>query len=93
MKVDGLTLSYLEKARIRFKALGFYKENHAYSDVVREAREMVELLLKAVLRAIGFQNACARKENLVFAVQKILYPLKNTALKMQKWPLKMRSLF
>lgn len=55
MKVDGLTLSYLEKARIRFKALGFYKENHAYSDVVREAQEMVELLLKAVLRAIGVE--------------------------------------
>jgi len=55
VKVDRLTLSYLEKARIRFKALGFYRENHAYSDVVREAQEMVELLLKAVLRAIGVE--------------------------------------
>ncbi|TYP54219.1 HEPN domain-containing protein [Thermosediminibacter litoriperuensis] len=55
MKVDALTLAYLEKARVRFKALGFYYENGAYSDVVREAQEMVELLLKAVLRAIGVE--------------------------------------
>ncbi|MCR4429535.1 MAG: HEPN domain-containing protein [Tepidanaerobacteraceae bacterium] len=55
MKIDALTLAYLEKARIRFKALGFYSENCSYSDVVREAQEMVELLLKAVLRAIGVE--------------------------------------
>lgn len=54
MKVDGLTLSYLEKARIRFKALGFYKENHAYSDP--EDAEMAikdaEFVLKTVEEAL-----------------------------------------
>ncbi|HHW01861.1 MAG TPA: HEPN domain-containing protein [Thermoanaerobacterales bacterium] len=55
MKIDALTLAYLEKAKIRFKALGFYNEHCSYSDVVREAQEMVELLLKAVLRAIGVE--------------------------------------
>lgn len=55
MKADGLTLSYLKKSRVRFKALNFYKENGAYSDVVREAQELVELLLKAVLRSIGVE--------------------------------------
>lgn len=38
---------------MRFQALLFYKEKRAYSDVVREAQEMVEILLKAVLRSIG----------------------------------------
>lgn len=55
MRVDELTLSYLKKAQVRFKALFFYKENGAYSDVVREAQELVELLLKAVLRAVGVE--------------------------------------
>jgi HEPN domain-containing protein len=55
VKIDELSLSYLKKAQVRFKALFFYKENKAYSDVVREAQELVELLLKAVLRAIGVE--------------------------------------
>ncbi|MGQ9533320.1 MAG: HEPN domain-containing protein [Desulfotomaculales bacterium] len=55
MRKDRLAASYLEKARIRFAALDFYKKNGAYSDVVREAQEMVELLLKALLRSIGVE--------------------------------------
>lgn len=55
MKTDELAASYLKKAKVRFKALTFYKENEAYSDVVREAQELVELLLKAVLRGIGVE--------------------------------------
>lgn len=55
MKKDELTAAYLKKAEVRFKALSFYKENGAYSDVVREAQELVELLLKAVLRTIGVE--------------------------------------
>lgn len=34
MKKDRLAASYLEKARVRFAALDFYKKNGAYSDVV-----------------------------------------------------------
>jgi len=52
---DDLTRAYLIKAQVRYKALFFYKEHAAYSDVVREAQEMVELLLKAVLRAVGVE--------------------------------------
>lgn len=55
VKADELSVAYLKKAEVRFKALSFYKENEAYSDVVREAQELVELLLKAVLRAIGVE--------------------------------------
>jgi len=55
VKADELTRAYLKKAHVRFKALAFYKENESYSDVVREAQELVELLLKAVLRAVGVE--------------------------------------
>ncbi len=55
MKVDELTGAYLKKAKVRFEALLFYKDNEAYSDVVREAQELVELLLKAVLRSVGVE--------------------------------------
>lgn len=52
---DGLAEAYLKKARVRLQALNFYTEKEAYSDVVREAQELVELLLKAVLRAVGVE--------------------------------------
>ncbi len=55
MKLDRLSESYLKKAEVRIKALYFFKKNEAYSDVVREAQETVELLLKAVLRLIGVE--------------------------------------
>jgi HEPN domain-containing protein len=55
VKADALTRAYLAKAEVRFKALEFYTREGAYSDVVCEAQEMVELLLKAVLRAIGVE--------------------------------------
>ena len=55
MNIDELTASYLTKGQVRLKALFFYKDHGAYSDVVREAQELVELLLKALLRAIGVE--------------------------------------
>jgi len=55
VKKDELTMAYLNKARVRLEALTFYRERGAYSDVVREAQELVELLLKGVLRAIGVE--------------------------------------
>ena len=55
MTLDDLTRSYLAKAAVRFDALQFYLDREGYSDVVREAQELVELLLKAVLRAAGVE--------------------------------------
>ena len=55
MRKDKLTEAYLTKAEIRLKTLYFYRDHAAYSDVVREAQEMVELLLKAILRASGVE--------------------------------------
>lgn len=53
MKPDALTRAYLEKSALRLEILDVFADRGGYSDVVREAQEVVELLLKAVLRALG----------------------------------------
>ena len=47
--------SYLSKARARLKILDLLLAEKAYSDVVREAQEVVELAMKAMLRALGVE--------------------------------------
>lgn len=49
----SLAQSYLIKARKRLKILDLLIEEEDYSDVVREAQEIVELTLKAMLRYVG----------------------------------------
>jgi HEPN domain-containing protein len=48
-----LAASYILKARKRVKALAVLLQEEAFSDVVREAQEIVELCLKAALRVAG----------------------------------------
>ncbi len=55
MTSQGLARAYLAKAQIRLKALRVLRDEGGYSDVVREAQELVELALKGVLRAIGIE--------------------------------------
>jgi HEPN domain-containing protein len=50
-----LAQSYLTKARKRIKILPVLLEESAYSDVIREAQEIVEFALKRVLRKIGIE--------------------------------------
>ncbi len=50
-----LAQSYLLKATKRLRVLSVLLEEDAYSDVVREAQELVELALKGVLRQIGIE--------------------------------------
>jgi len=50
-----LARDYLDRARKRFKALGVLFEEEAFADVVRESQELVELVLKAVLRSFGIR--------------------------------------
>ena len=52
---NKLVEDYLNKSAIRIKALYFYLEHQDYADTVREAQEVVELLLKAVLRYVGVE--------------------------------------
>jgi hypothetical protein len=53
MTNDTLARSYLQKCESRLKALSVLQQDGAYSDVVREAQEIVELALKGILRQIG----------------------------------------
>jgi HEPN domain-containing protein len=51
----SLAQSYLLKARSRLKILQVLLDEEAFSDVVREAQEIVELALKGMLRQIGVE--------------------------------------
>jgi HEPN domain-containing protein len=55
MKNRSLAKSYLDKAHIRLKILTLLLDENDYSDVVREAQELVELTLKGMLRQIGIE--------------------------------------
>ncbi|RLA78527.1 MAG: DNA-binding protein [Deltaproteobacteria bacterium] len=53
MTNDELARSYLYKATKRLRILDLLFEEEDYSDVVREAQEVVELAQKAMLRQVG----------------------------------------
>ena len=55
MTNESLGRSYLRKADDRLKVLDLLVKEGGYSDVVREAPELVELALKGMLRAIGIE--------------------------------------
>ncbi len=55
MTSDLLGESYYKKACTRLKALDLFFDEGDYSDVVREAQEIVELVLKGVLRKQGIE--------------------------------------
>lgn len=46
---------YLTRARIRIKAILTLEQEGGYADVVRECQELVELILKALLRRAGIE--------------------------------------
>ena len=51
--MDKLSQDYLKRANIRLEVLEVFYNKGDYADVVREAQEVVELVLKAVLRNAG----------------------------------------
>ena len=51
----SLAESYLKKAMARLSILPILQRKKAYSDVVREAQEIVELALKGMLRQVGVE--------------------------------------
>ncbi len=55
MTNESLAQSYLKKASDRLDVLEVLLKKGAYSDVVREAQELVELALKGMLRGIGIE--------------------------------------
>lgn len=55
MTSDLLGQSYYKKAQSRLKALNLFMQEEDYSDVVREAQEIIELILKGILRKYGIE--------------------------------------
>lgn len=55
MTTGDLAKSYLIKSEKRFKILQVLFAEEDYSDVIREAQEIVELSLKGMLRAVGIE--------------------------------------
>ncbi len=55
MTARDLAESYLFKAGKRLKVLRLLLEEEDYSDVVREAQEVVELCVKGMLRSVGIE--------------------------------------
>ncbi len=53
MTNPNLARDYLSRSRKRLKAIDLLFKEEAWADVVRESQEVVELLLKAVLRSFG----------------------------------------
>jgi len=57
MKNRNLAADYIKRSKARLKALKVLFDEASYADVVREAQEIVELSLKAVLRSNGVEPA------------------------------------
>jgi hypothetical protein len=55
MQNRGLAKDYIKRARIRLEAVALLLAHDSYADVVREAQEVVELALKALLRQYGVE--------------------------------------
>ena len=55
MTNTALARSYLKKAIARMELLYILQKKRAYSDVIREAQEIVELALKGILRQVGVE--------------------------------------
>ena len=53
MKNKDLATDYLTRAGHRLEALQLLYDRKSYADVVREAQELIELALKAVIRISG----------------------------------------
>jgi HEPN domain-containing protein len=56
MRNLDLANDYLQRAQVRLRALDVLYEGRSWADVVRESQEVVELTLKALLRACGIET-------------------------------------
>lgn len=53
MRNPELARDYLRRSRVRIRAVDLMFDAGSWADVVRESQEIVELTLKALLRAVG----------------------------------------
>jgi HEPN domain-containing protein len=74
MTASELARSYMQKAKKRRRVLQVLLEEEAYSDVVREAQELVELALKAMLRHAGIDPPKWHDVGPILVEQQALFP-------------------
>lgn len=74
MTANELARSYLAKASVRLEMLHFLAQRQAWSDVVREAQELVELALKGLLRQAGIDPPKWHDVGPVLLEQAALFP-------------------
>jgi hypothetical protein len=74
MTNGGLAKSYMFKAEKRLKILSILLEEEDYSDVVREAQEIVELALKGALRFVGIDPPKYHDVSSMFFEHKARFP-------------------
>ena len=74
MNTKTLAQSYLEKATKRLRVLEVLMEEEAFSDVVREAQELVELALKGMLRYVGIDPPKWHDVGPIIAEHRDLFP-------------------
>lgn len=55
MTNEDLAHSYLRKSIVRLEVLDLFLKKQDYSDVIREAQEIVELCLKGMLRYVSIE--------------------------------------
>ena len=69
-----LAKSYMIKASKRLRILGVLLEEQAYSDIIREAQEIVELVQKAMLRHAGIDPPKWHDVSDIIIANKDLFP-------------------
>lgn len=74
MTLDELARSYVDKASKRRRVLEVLMEQDAWSDVVRESQELVELALKGMLREVGVDPPKWHDVGPVLLEQAALFP-------------------
>ena len=74
MTADELATAYFQKAQKRRRVLEVLLEEEAYSDVVREAQELVELALKGMLRSVGIDPPKWHDVGPILLEQAALFP-------------------
>jgi HEPN domain-containing protein len=74
MTADELARGYFIRARKRMAALRTLMQEEAYADVVRESQELVELVLKGMLRWVGVDPPKWHDVGSILVEQQAKYP-------------------
>jgi len=80
-----LSRAYLAKARLRLEVLQLLAARQGWSDLVREAQELVELATKAMLRHVGIDPPRLHDVGPVLLVEQGAFPPRSLP-RLLRWP-------